>query len=253
MLLDRDLVSQLIALSALERTLKGPERLLREEEVSRLVKAAYDNATPAAREAFMARVEKLPTSAWPWSAVQAMAPRGGGGGGSGSLGGLVAVPKPAQPPTAPAALVLIRAQAESPDADPGNRIPDRGTPEGAPWEPLHKALDNWDTMTIAKWIGPQGWIPPNTGVMPPRETGNGASPTAGKPADTGPGPAPANQTMPVPAGTPWLTRERGLMIAAGTVAVIAVSGAAMVVASRSGRSRLEEELYRQQAAREAQS
>ena len=81
MLLDRDLVAQLIGLSALERTLKGPERLLREEEVSRLVKTGYDNATPPAREEFMARVEKLPTSAWPWSAVQAMTPRGGGGGG----------------------------------------------------------------------------------------------------------------------------------------------------------------------------
>lgn len=252
MLLDRDLVAQLIGLSALERTLKGPERLLREEEVSRLVKTGYDNATPPAREEFMARVEKLPTSAWPWSAVQAMTPRGGGGGG-GNLGGLVAVPKPAQPPTVPAALVLLRAHAESPDADPGNRIPDRGTPEGAPWEPLHKALDNWDTMTIAKWIGPGGWIPPNTGVAPPRETGNGASPTAGKPADTGPAPAPTGGMTPAPAGTPWLTRERGVMIAAGTVAVIAVSATAAALASRSGRSRLEEELYRQQAAREAQS
>lgn len=251
MLLDRDLVSQLIALSALERTLKGPERLLREEEVSRLIKAAYDNASQPAREVFMGRVDKLPTSAWPWSAVQAMTSRGGGGGGL--VGGLVVKPTPPPPSVVPPVLALLRGQADSPDADPGNRIPDRGTPEGAPWEPLHKALDAWDTMTIAKWIGPQGWIPPNTGFAPPRETGNGASPTAGKPADTGPGPAPTGGMAPAPASAPWMTRERGLMIAAGTVAVIAVSGAAMVIASRGGRSRLEEELFRQQAAREAQS
>jgi hypothetical protein len=38
-------VAKLVELSALERTLQGPERLLREEDVALLVKAAYDDAT----------------------------------------------------------------------------------------------------------------------------------------------------------------------------------------------------------------
>ena len=99
MLLDRHRVAQLIELSALERTVKGPERQLRAGDVEVLVKAAYDDAVDSARAEFMARVQKMPSSAWPWSAVQVTAPRGGGGGGGGGLGSLVAVPKPGTIPT----------------------------------------------------------------------------------------------------------------------------------------------------------
>ena len=51
MLLDRHRVARLIELSVLERSVTGPERLLREEDVSVLVKAAYDDASDAARAA----------------------------------------------------------------------------------------------------------------------------------------------------------------------------------------------------------
>jgi hypothetical protein len=111
MYLPRDRVARLIELSALERTVTGPERLLREEDVALLIKAAYDDATEEARAAFMALVKPVPTSLWPWSAVQAVAPRGGGG--------VIANP---MPPVVPALFVLLRGQVDSPDADPGNRI-----------------------------------------------------------------------------------------------------------------------------------
>jgi len=158
MLIDRHRVAKLVELSALERILQGPERQLREEDVALIVKPAYDDATEPARAQFMARMKGYPETAWPWSTVQSMAPRGGGGGGGGA--NVKLSPKPEQ--YAPALLILIRGQAESADIDPGNRVPDRTTPEGAAWEPLYKALDAWDTKTILAWIGPQSWMNPTT-------------------------------------------------------------------------------------------
>jgi hypothetical protein len=79
---------------------------------------------------------------------------------------------------APAALVLLRGQVDTSDADPGNRIPDRGEPEGAAWEPLHKALDLWDTATIKKWIAPQGWMT-TSGTMAGQTSGGGVQPSGG--------------------------------------------------------------------------
>ena len=51
MLLNRHRIAKLIELADLERRLTGPERMLREEDVALLVKAAYDDATDAARAA----------------------------------------------------------------------------------------------------------------------------------------------------------------------------------------------------------
>ncbi len=144
MYINRHRIAKLAELSALERTLQGPERLLQETNVALLVKAAYDDAKEPARAEFMARVKTMPESAWPWSTVQSMAPRGGGGGG-GIGGGAKVTFSPNPTLYAPAALILIRGQADSADADPGDQLPTRGTPEAAPWEPLYKALDTWDT------------------------------------------------------------------------------------------------------------
>lgn len=248
MLLDRHRVARLVELSAMERTLTGPERLLREEDVALLVKAAYDDATDAARAEFMARVQKMPTSAWPWSAVQAMAPRGGGGTG-GSLGGIIAVPKPVIP-TTPALLVLIRGQADAPDADPGNRLPDPGTPGAAEWEPLYKALDAWNTQAITKAIGPQGWISMigNTAGQVPKDT-NGA--TSGAPApESSPGPIgpppkdlPAPQPPAAPAEVTW---KHPAVIAAGAAVVVATGVAIYTVSQSRSRRDLEDALSRQE-------
>jgi len=244
MFIDRHRVGMAVELSAWERSLKGPERTLREQDVALLIKAAYDDATEQARAEFMAKVGKYPTSAWPWSAVQAavaMQPRGGGGG---NVGG-IAIPVPVVP-TRPAVLILIRGQAESADVDPGNRLPTRGTAESIEWEPLHKALDAWDTATILRWIGPQGWVSSvgtTAGTTPSGGTSGGA--TAGKPAEsTGDLPAPQTSTPAIPM---W---RQPAVLAAGAVAVVA-TGVTVYVLTRPGdQARLEAEILRRQ--REAQ-
>jgi phage tail tape-measure protein len=76
---------------------------LREEDVALLVKAAYDDASDAARAAFMARVQPMPTTAWPWSAVQAKGAGNGsavvaGRGGRGDDGPYVERPRPSSRP-----------------------------------------------------------------------------------------------------------------------------------------------------------
>jgi len=193
MLLNRHRIAKLIELTDLERRLTGPERMLREEDVALLVKAAYDDATDAARAAFMARVQSMPVTTWPWSAVQVKAARSGvvaGPGGRVTMG-LSSTPVPVIPP----ALLLIRGEAESTDAEPGDRLPERGAPEAAVWEPLHQALDRWDTQTIARWIGPQGWISPGGAAagQPAQNTDDGA--TSGQSAGGSPG---GGSTLPAP-------------------------------------------------------
>jgi hypothetical protein len=242
MLMDRHRVIKLDELSAWERTLKGPERTIRETDVAQLIKAAYDDATDEARAEFMAKVSTYPTSAWPWSAVQAapaMQTRGGGNLGS------IAVAKP-EVPTRPALLILIRGQAESADVDPGNRLPARGSAEGVEWEPLHKALDAWDTATVRQWIGPQGWVSSvgtTAGAIPKEHTVDGA--TNGKPTEGAtdlPAPQAAPQAAPM-----W---RQPAVLAAGAVALVA-TGVTVYALTRPGdQARLEAELLRRQ--REAQ-
>ena len=133
----------------------------------------------------MARVQPMPVAAWPWSAVQVKVVRGNGGGVAAGGGGR-ALTGFSPNPTAviPAALLLIRGEAESADVEPGNRLPDRGTPEAATWEPLYQALDNWNTQTITQWIGPQGWVSPGSVGQPTQGTDAGAmdgQPAGGRP------------------------------------------------------------------------
>ena len=231
MLLDRHRVAKLVELSALERTLQGPERLLREEDVALLIKAAYDDATEAARAEFMARIKTYPETAWPWSTMRSMAPRGGGGGASpGAKVVLAAKPEL----HAPAALILIRGQAESADADPGNRLPDRTAPEGAAWMPLHHALDTWDTKAILAWVGPQGWMNP-AASQAPKDTGNGTTPPGGG--------------LPVPqppTASSAVTWKHPAVLAAGGVVVIFGAVALYNASQHRDRRRLEEALEAQE-------
>jgi hypothetical protein len=183
MLLNRHRIAKLIELADLERRLAGPERQLREEDVAILIKAAYDDASEAARAAFMARVQSLPVKAWPWSAVQVKAVRGSGGGVVGGPGGGVTLGFSSTPTAvSPPALLLIRGEAESADVEPGNRLPDRGTPEAVTWEPLYHALDTWNTQILARWIGPQGWVSPGGAVAGQPTQGAEAGGTNGQPA-----------------------------------------------------------------------
>jgi hypothetical protein len=224
MLLDRHRIAKLIELADLERRLTGAERQQREEDVALLIKAAYDDASDAARAAFMARVQPMPVTAWPWSAVQVDATRsrsgvaaGGvaaGGVAAGSVAravtgraitGLSATPTAAVPPL----LLLIRGEAESADVDRGNRLPDRGAPEAATWEPLYRALDRWDTLAIAGWIGPQGWVSPSGAVTgpPTEEGGKSTGATGSSPGEGG--------ALGRPASASSLTWRSPAVIAAG--------------------------------------
>ncbi len=233
-LLDTDRMTQLVELSALERVAQGAERLQAEEAVSLLLHAAYTDAKEDARADFMARVGKLPTSEWPWSAVRATAPRSAVG--VGSIGSVAATPRPNPWPLL---LVLLRGQAESADIDPGKRLPDRGTPEGAAWEPLYRALDAWDTHTIVKWIGPRGWVSPSgASAGQVKETGTGGTAGDG-----------AGKDLPVPQAAgewviPW---THPAMLVAGAVVVVATGAVIYTYAEHRSRRRLEEALASQEA------
>ncbi len=232
MLLDRHRVVRLIELADLERRLAGTERVLREEEVALFIKSAYDDASDTARAAFVASAREM-ASAWPWSAVQVFGT------------------KP------PAALVLLRGQAESADIDPGNRIPDRGRPEAASWGPLHAALDAWDTATLRRWITPRGWLVPAvrvaavmarpSAVTPPlgvsvgrpgggTPPGNGgiAPPGTGDPPPTGGESQPGNGGIqPLDAGSqPAVTWRHPAVLAAGAT-VLTTLGVALYSLGRS--------------------
>ncbi len=218
MLLNRHRITKLIELADLERRVAGSERLLREEDVALLVKAAYDDASEAARAAFMARVQPMPVAAWPWSAVQVKVVRAAGGGVAAGGGGGRPIVGFSPTPTAviPPALLLIRGEAESADVEPGNRLPDRGTPESASWEPLYKALDSWDTQTISRWIGPQGWVSPSGAGQPTQGTDAGAmdgQPAGGRPPSGGSPPEP----QPSPTSS-FSWRSPAVIAAGATVA-----------------------------------
>jgi len=193
MLLNRFRVAQLIALSAAEKNLVGPERVVRESDVAVLIKAAFDEASEEAREAFMARMKPMPVTAWPWSAVQTTRPRSPAvGARPGGRPNIAPTPDPAAPGSVPALMILLRGQVSSADNSPGNEIPTRGTSEAFLWEPLYRALDTWDTSAITRWIGPQGWMSATASQVDPA--------SGGLPANTADAAVPAWRSKPVLVG-----------------------------------------------------
>lgn len=237
MQLDRHRLQQLIALSGLEQTLTGPERMLRQDEVSDFLKTAFTDATERARADFVSRMRDQ--ADFPWSAVRATRARGGGGA---SFALPVAV-------LAPPALVLLRGQAETIEADPGNRLPDRGSAGAAEWEFLHRALDAWDTQTILRAVGPVGWINPSQEYVPWDTDGgatSGAPAGAARPAPDAPSPAPGDGGVPAPATPP---RPRVYTYLAATAGIGAAVGVTVLVLRRSrenARQRLADALRAQE-------
>ncbi|MFZ6181214.1 hypothetical protein [Nannocystis pusilla] len=257
--IDRHRVARLMDLSAAERTLKGPERLLREEDVAQLVRAAYDEASEKARADFMARVQQAPTADWPWSAVRTTTSRGGVSAGFVGL---------SRPVVTPPALTLLLGQVSSPDADPANRLPDRNTPEGAAWEPLYRALESWDITTIKKWWHPVGWVIPgmqlkpepagNSNVAPGNGNvapGNGnVAPGNGNVAPGNGNVAPSNgggvPTQPDPQTPSVWTTERVLLATGATLVITGIAVYSAVSLSRARElDRLSERLRAQEAVR----
>lgn len=215
-IIDRYRVAQLIELSVAERALEGTERLVREPDVALLIKAAFDDASDAARAAFMAQVKPLPVANWPWSAVRSGTPRAEPGVNYKlELNKLGNVPPPAVP-LSPPALTLIIGQAPTTEVASGNEIPDRSSAAGKAWEPLYKALSTWNTTVVTAWIGPQGWMDPSgiaTGQSEP------ADPAAGPPSGGGVVDVP-KAAMTWPPWAPVAAAAAGLVVVAATVVVV---------------------------------
>ena len=139
MLIDRHRAAALIALSKVPEA----ERAAHQDTLEALLVHLYTHATPAAREAFLKRMDPLPKTEKPWGAL--------------------ARPSPAKwiglgPPVPAVLTLLLGQQDDDPDsAEDGNRLPDRDSKEGAPWGPLYAALDRWDTAVIQRHVGPAGW------------------------------------------------------------------------------------------------
>ena len=242
--IDRHRVARLMELSAAERTLKGPERLLREEDVAQFLRAAYDEADEKARVDFMARVQQAPTADWPWSAVRTTMSRGGDGG----TVGIVGLPRPVLMP--PPALTLLLGQVSSPDADPANRLPDRNTPEGVAWEPLYRALESWDIVTVKKWWHSVGWVIPGT---QPKADATSTNQSTGNVAPSNGTVVPNNGGVPTQPDSPvpnvWTT-ERVLLATGATLVITGIAVYSAVNLSRARElDRLSERLRAQEAVR----
>jgi hypothetical protein len=150
--------------------LQGPERLLREEDVALLIKAAYDDATEAARADFMARVKPMPTSAWPWSRCSRWRPRGGGGGEHRQRRRVLAAPG-AVPRGARAAPRAGRVGGR----DPGNRSPTAGRPRAPVGAALQGArrLGHEDDPRVDRAPGVDEPGGGHRAGQVPKDTGNG--------------------------------------------------------------------------------
>ena len=110
-------------------------------------------ATPAARRAFEAQMQRLPSDDRPWSAIRRPDPT-------------KRIAADTSTPNGPPAAVLLLAQEDDdPDGEEdGNRIPDAGTPAAESWADLHQALRRWDTAEIQRWAGPLDWQRPSTAL-----------------------------------------------------------------------------------------
>ena len=95
---------------------------------------------------------------------------------------------------------------------------------------LHRAIDSWDTQTIARWIGPQGWISPGGGAA--QHTDDGA--TSGQPADGTSGSPGTGSTPPAPPATSTFSWRNPAVIAVGTT--VASTVGVVLFSLRRGRA-----------------
>lgn len=103
-------------------------------DVADFLRVLWDDATTAARQAYVLVMGGVPSEPFAWAAVR---PRG-----------------PRQPPPA---VVLLRGQATD-DAElaPAGHIVPNPIAEPA-WRPLYQALERWDTEYLLHAMTPTGW------------------------------------------------------------------------------------------------
>jgi hypothetical protein len=177
-------------------------RMANRDALETVLVGLYSGASDSARKAFLVQMDPVPKTEKPWAAV---------------------LPKVAN--TAPAVVTLLYGQVDDdPDAaEDGDRLPDRGTPLGAPWAPLFTAIDRWDLPAIATFIGPLGWELPISRPMPLDE----GIPAEHAPAKVpNPGPAPPLPPLPAPAPTPTAAvsfwRRPAALVASGVGGTVLV-------------------------------
>lgn len=225
MLIDRHRVAAIVALSKVPET----ERAAHQDALEALLVHLYTHATPAAREAFLKRMDPLSKTDKPWGAL--------------------ARPTPAQwiglgPPVPAVLTLLLGQQDDDPDGrEDGNRLPDRDSKEGAPWGPLYVALDRWDTDTIRRHIGPVGWqvatvrpVPLDEGLaveLPPRGATlhTTAAPAPAAPTTTMPEAPPPVFDVPATPTPPWRSPE----VVAGGLAALSLGGVVLYAFGRTRR------------------
>jgi hypothetical protein len=190
MLLDRHRVSKLVELSAWERSLRGPERTIREEDVALLIKAAYDDATEEGPRRVHGEgqhsTRRAPGRGRQCRRSPAMQTRGGGGGKWEHR-----QIRPGRADDAGAA-----------DPDPGTGGVGRrrsGQSPPCPWRrrggrvgAAPQGAGRMGHSSILKWIGPQGWVSPcwgrPPGAIPKQDTPSADKPPAAPPASLRPSP-----------------------------------------------------------------
>jgi hypothetical protein len=88
----------------------------------------------------------------------------------------------------PAAVLLLAQVDDDPDSDEdGNRIPDPGATDAAPWAALHQALRRWDTAEIQRWARPPRLATPDLSAR--ADAGAGARQHSTPPTSTAETPA----------------------------------------------------------------
>ncbi len=154
MLVDRHHVSLLIDLGAIAQGKTAGQLAPLRERVEAFLNTLDGAASPAARRAFAARMQRLPAEDQPWAAVRRPDP---GTHLAAATGASITGP--------PAALLVLGQEDDDPDSDEdGNRVSSRGTPAAGPWAPLHDAFNRWDAAEILRWAGPLGWQQPDSDV-----------------------------------------------------------------------------------------
>lgn len=208
MLVDSHHVRYLLRLGELARGKTAKELAARKQAAESFLSTLWWTATPAARQAFGARMEKAAADERPWAAVRVPGP-----GMQLALGG-------ASGP--PAALLLLGRADDDPDDAAGEaRLTDAHAP-------LLEALERWDVPEIQRWLGPLGWQVPSAAIPKQDPLGETAESV---PASTPPA------ADPVP---PTLEDQSGLWLrAVGLTAAIGAGGTLLYVLGRTFRAKEE--------------